>query len=278
MESAAAGCATITSKKGGLPETFDNKLFINQVNESELFKMVNFLIKNKKIRLKHQQYNWKNVKHKLSDKIRKIDNLKKFYLNANFNFNKGIKLKILHISTFDERNDHRLFNISIANKLSKGFIRNGHDTINFSYRNYLPKSPLVNASKLISSKINSVADNYRPNLIVLGHNNILDYQTLTKIKKKYNSKITLWYEDALGHRGKGPNWKNNLSLIEKNNELIDTYFVTTHPDEIKTNILKNKLNYLPIPVDENIENLKVFEYKNRYKDLFFALSHGVNYG
>ena len=88
----------------------------------------------------------------------------------------------------------------------------------------------------------------------------------------------MWYEDALGHRGKGPNWKKNLNLIEKNNELIDSYFVTTHPDEIKTNILKNKLNYLPIPVDENIENLKVFEYKNRYKDLFFALSHGVNYG
>jgi len=71
MESAAAGCATITSTKGGLPETFDNKLFINQVNENELFKMINFLIKNKKIRVKHQQYNWKNVKHKLSDKIKK---------------------------------------------------------------------------------------------------------------------------------------------------------------------------------------------------------------
>ena len=32
-------------------------------------------------------------------------------------------------------NDFRLFNISIANKLSKGFfIRNNHDVINFSYR------------------------------------------------------------------------------------------------------------------------------------------------
>ena len=31
-------------------------------------------------------------------------------------------------------------------------------------------------------------------------------------------------------------------------------------------------------MDPNIENLKVYEYKNRYKDLFFALSHGVNFG
>ena len=205
MESAAFGCATITSNKGGLPETFNNTLFINKINEQELFNLISKLIKNQGFRKKIQKINWKSVKHKLSDHVKKIDNFKEFLLNSNFNFNKGSKLKILHISTFDERSDHRLFNISIANKLSKGFIRNGHDTINFSYRNYLPKSPLVNASKFISSKINSVADNYRPNLIILGHNNILDYQTLTKIKKNYNSKIALWYEDALGHKGKGPN-------------------------------------------------------------------------
>ena len=45
------------------------------------------------------------------------------------------KLKILHISQFDDRNDYRLFNISISSKISKGLIRNGHDVINFSYRN-----------------------------------------------------------------------------------------------------------------------------------------------
>ena len=82
----------------------------------------------------------------------------------------------------------------------------------------------------------------------------------------------------MGYRGEGPNWKQNLSLIEQNNHFIDSYFVTTHPDELKTTIPRNKLNHLPIPVDENIENLNIFENKNRYKDLFFALSHGVNFG
>ena len=33
MESAAFGCATITSMKGGLPETFENSLFIKKINE-----------------------------------------------------------------------------------------------------------------------------------------------------------------------------------------------------------------------------------------------------
>ena len=278
MESAAFGCATITSKRGGLPETFENSLFINKINEQELYKIIKKLIKNNIYRKKIQKINWKNVKHKLTDHVNKIDNLKKFFLNSSFNFNKGTKLKILHISTFDERSDHRLFNISIANKLSKGFIRNNHDVINFSYRNYLTKNFVTKNNTFINEKIINVAQNYRPNLVVLGHNNILESKTLSTIKGKYNSKIVLWYEDALGYRGEGPNWKNNLTLIENNNELIDQYYLTTHPDEIKTKIKRKKLKYLPIPVDPNIENLNVYEYKNRYKDLFFALSHGVNFG
>ncbi len=278
MESAAFGCATITSRRGGLPETFENSLFINKINEQELYKIIKKLIKNNNYRKKIQKINWNNVKHKLVDHVNKIDNLKKFFLNSSFNFNKGAKLKILHISTFDERSDHRLFNISIANKLSKGFIRNNHDVINFSYRNYLNKNFVTKNNNFINEKIINIANNYRPNLVVLGHNNILENETLSKIKGKYNSKIVLWYEDALGYRGEGPNWKNNLNLIENNCELIDQYYLTTHPDEIKTIINKKKLKYLPIPVDPNIENLNVYEYKNRYKDLFFALSHGVNFG
>ena len=278
MESAAYGCATITSKKGGLPETFENSLFINKINEIQLFKIIEKLILNKSYRKKIQLKNLNNVKHKLIDHVKKIDSLKNFYLNSNFNFNKGVKLKILHISTFDERSDHRLFNISIANKLSKGFIRNDHDVINFSYRNYLSKNIVSKNNTLINEKIINITENYRPNLIVLGHNNILENDTLSAIKTKYDSKIILWYEDALGKRGEGPNWRNNLNLIENNNELIDQYYLTTHPDEIKTIIQRKKLNYLPIPVDPNIENLKIYNFKNRYKDLFFALSHGVNFG
>ncbi len=278
MESAAFGCATITSKKGGLPETFNNTLFINKINELELFNIIKKLIVKSNDRYKIQKVNWRNVKHKLSDKVKKIDNLKNFFLYSNFNFNKGSKLKILHISTFDERSDHRLFNISIANKISKGFIRNDHDVINFSYRNYLTKNLVTKNNKYINDKVLNVSENYRPNLIVLGHNNILERNTLSAIKDKFSSKIILWYEDALGKRGEGPNWRKNLNLIENNNELIDNYFLTTHPDEIKTVIQNKKLNYLPIPVDPNIENLKIYEFNNRYKDLFFALSHGVNFG
>ena len=35
---------------------------------------------------------------------------------------------------------------------------------------------------------------------------------------------------------------------------------------------------MPIPVDGNIESLKIYEYKNQKNDLFFTMSHGVNRG
>ena len=86
----------------------------------------------------------------------------------------------------------------------------------------------------------------------------------------------MWYEDHL-IKG-GPNYVNNLNLIEKNSDLIDQYFLTSSPNLISTKIQNSKLNYMPIPADKNIENLEIYNSNNRYKDLFFALSHGVNYG
>ena len=278
MESAAHGCATITSKNGGLPETFDNELFLEKISSEEIYRLIFKLINDKKLRERVQKKNFLNVKHKIKNKVKQLDDLKNYFLSSNFNFNKGPKLKILHISQFDDRNDYRLFNISISSKLSKGFIRNGHDVINFSYRNFLNKNVLKDRNETINQKVLDISSNYKPDLVILGHNNFLYQQNIELLKSKYNSKICLWYEDALGKKGDGPQWRENLDLIEKNNQLIDSYFTTTHPDEIFTKINRNKLNHLPIPVDENIENLKLYENKINYKDLFFALSHGVNFG
>ena len=129
--------------------------------------------------------------------------------------------------------------------------------------------------KDFNDDIKQICSNYKPDLILLGHNNIVSRQLLSKIKDD-KIKIALWYEDHVANYG--PNWKSNLDLIEKISDLIDNYFITTHPSVIKSKIQRNKLNYLPIPVDPNIESLEIYKNNNRYKDLFFAMSHGVNFG
>ncbi len=271
MESAAHGCATITSQKGGLLETFDNDLFLKNLKSSDIFDQINFLIKSpKKLRF-YQNKNFKKPLHLIENLVSFLDSVKMNMLKKNIYINKSLGPKILHISNFNEKNNQRLFNISIASKLTNGLVRNNCDVINFSYRNYLTQKifPKLDVDILDISK------NYKPDLILLGHNNILKKSSLEKIKVN-KVKIALWYEDHVANYG--PNWLSNLNLIERNNNLIDKYFITTHPSVIKTKINKNKLSFLPIPVDENIENLKIYENKHRYKDLFFALSHGVNFG
>ena len=50
IESGAAGCATIISNKGGLPETLKHKLILNTLSVKSLYDAISKIIKNKKLR------------------------------------------------------------------------------------------------------------------------------------------------------------------------------------------------------------------------------------
>ena len=272
MESASRGCAVITSKSGGLSETFHNNLILKNNNPKELIKLLSLLIKDEKLLLSVQKKNFKNTIHIPEKSVSALNLIRQPLINVPNIKNINKTFKIIHISNFDIRTSHRLFNISIAKKISNGLIRNGNDVIDFDYRNHNYK--LFDKLSL-DKKIIAIANNYRPDLILFGHNNCLSRQTISLIKKKYNTKFSLWYED---HVIKGdPNYKKNLKLIESNHDLIDQYFITTSPDIIKSKISKSKINFLPIPVDFNIESGCFYESK-KHNDMFFALSNGVNFG
>ena len=80
MESAAYGCATITSKNGGLTETFDNDLILPKSTSNEIFKLIDKLIKDKILLRKIQLKNQKNVKHNIDNLVDKLDRIKSFLL------------------------------------------------------------------------------------------------------------------------------------------------------------------------------------------------------
>ena len=277
MESSNYGCLTIITNKGGLPETSFAPVILKELIPASLIKLINFYIKNKNQLKKIQTYNFNNKKINIISEVNKIDLIKNFKPFL-YNYSKNTPLRILHISNFDEKNNYRLFNLSISNKLSNGFIKNNHNVLNFCYRNFYNKNRFNIIKEDLDDKILKINDNYRPNLIIFGHFNDLKSETIYQLKKKYKSKIFMWYEDAVSHLANGPDWNKNLNLIEKNHYLIDKYYLTTHPDVIKTKINSNKLNYLPIPADSSIEFLELYKNKIKNNDLFFAFSHGVNYG
>ena len=70
--------------------------------------------------------------------------------------------------------------------------------------------------------------------------------------------------------------KNNIENIKRYSNLVDHTFITTHPNElIKQEKNIDNLHFFFVPVDKNIEFFDVYKLRPQ-KDLFYAMSHGVN--
>ena len=281
VEAASRGCATIVSKRGGLIETGPNTIFLTELNDKELFNKIEFLIKNKKFRQKLQKVSYKNVMHELQLNTKKIDSYRDDLLSSKkFAIKKNKQLKILHISNFGNWLFNRLYFISIAKKLSNGFIRSGHDVLDLSDRDivrYNRLMPNVNSYNYLNKQIIETSKNYKPDLILLGHSFNIYKETFEKIKSENkNVAISQWFEDHLAETG--PDYISSRRKLVQYKEYLTSNFITTHPSAL--NFLNKEKNYyyLPIPVDRNIERLNIYENNNSIRDLFFSMSHGVNRG
>jgi hypothetical protein len=275
MESSDMGDALITSGKGGLKETTFNQIILKKNNSKSIQNEIEKLIKNPNLLKKIQKFNYKNNKINFKDNLKKISSLKENLIEKNnykLNYTTNNN-KILHIANFDEKNDFRLFNINLANKISNGFVKNKFLITNFSDRFFFQ----ANAFSNIDDKIINIIKNLNPNLLLLGHTNSIKKETLKYIKDKFSYiKIAFWYEDSINN--KGPDYKRNKQFIEKYKDYVDQYFITTDKDSIQVNIPKNKLNFIPVPCSSATENLNLYQTRNHEFDIFYAVSHGVNRG
>ena len=280
LEASANGCAVIISNKGGLPETVTNAVVLNQLNANELYKKINILIKDLNERKKLQLLSIKNffLTHKyvsnLIDTYRdeKLQHINYFYTN------KKKSLRILHVTNFNERLDGRLF-FNTGRRINNGFIRLGHSVLGFSDRDivkYYKSIKDFNGSNALNEKLKSTCYNYKPDMIVLGHSDLVNAQQLGQLRDDYPSvKIAQWFLDPLNVDG--PDFERNKKRILDKSDFIDTNFMTTSPNVLKF-LPKNTNNYfIPNPVDPSFETLNNFD-DNCIVDVFFALSHGVHRG
>ena len=85
-----------------------------------------------------------------------------------------------------------------------------------------------------------MCENFKPDLILLGHADKIRLKTLEKIKSELpNVKISQWFLDPITK--KGPDYiKNKKRLLDKFS-VIDATFATTHPNEI--DFINNKDKY-----------------------------------
>ncbi len=281
LEAAANGCAVIISNRGGLPETITNGIILKKLNSNEIYKEVEKLIINKKLRKNLQNSSYKNffLTHKFItnklDKIRdiKLSSIKKIYVS-----NTEKSLRILHITNFNERHNGRLF-FNTGRRINNGFIRLGNSVLEFSdrdiqkhYKSYTD----IKGSKSLNDKLLKTCYNYKPDLIVLGHADLISSTMLGNLKDEYpHLKIAQWFLDPLNKNG--PDFSKNKKRILDKSEFIDSNFLTTSPDVLNF-LSKNVRNFfIPNPADFSFETLNNFNHECA-NDVFFALSHGVHRG
>ena len=277
LEASSCGCAVIITNRGGLPETITNGVIINNLSINEVENEIINLIKKNNYRLKLQKLSLKNfyLTNLRSSKL--IDDYRKKILKIFKTQDKiNKKLKILHITNFNERHNGRLF-YNTGRRINNGFIRLGHSVLEFSDRDivsYYRSFKDFNGSKKLNNKLVEVISNYLPDLIVLGHADLINYKTLNYIKKNYpDIKMCQWFLDRMDSE-----WSNNLLRFKDKLSLLDASFCTTDPKLLKIKTIKNNIYFMPNPVDPSFETLNNAKENSFANDVFFAISHGVHRG
>lgn len=188
-------------------------------------------------------------------------------------------LKILHICDSHIRHFGRLF-YSTGRKLQNGFIKNDVNILNLSDRDItkLNKTFLdLTGKKALLISIEENIKHFRPDVILIGHVDKLEYLDFIFLKEKNpNIIFAQWFLDPLIKDG-GPDYVKNKERFLNKYQVCDFNFITTCPSQLDF-VDEKKTFFIPNPIDPTIETLNIFENKQFKKDLFIAISHGQHRG
>ncbi|MDC2997030.1 glycosyltransferase [Candidatus Pelagibacter sp.] len=280
LEAAANGCAVIISNKGGLPETITNGRILKNLTIKDVYKNIEDLILNPKIRNKYQKLSLKNFYLSHQYVSSQIDNIRFNVLRISKPYISKSKpnFRILHITNFNEKHNGRLF-FNTGRRLNNGFIRLGHSVLEFSDRDIVSRGKSIkdfSGSSTLNDKLLKTCNHFKPDIIVLGHADMISKDILHNLKKDYSDlKIAQWFLDPLNKNG--PDYLKNKNRILDKSDVLDANFLTTSPEAVSFLPRKVKNYFIPNPSDSSMETLD--NYKNDCSnDVFFALSHGVHRG
>ena len=196
----------------------------------------------------------------------KKDKIKRIELKKNIKL--MIKYKILHITDLHFRHNGRLF-YSTGKKLNNGLILNGHNVLNISDRDITSNKRNIfdiGSKKFLFDQIQKNIENFRPDLILLGHVDRLDYESFFFLKEKYNSiKFAQWFLDPLIENG--PDFDKNKNRFFLKYQFCDANFVTTSVGSL--NFADNKKTFfIPNPIDPSIDRYKNFKKKKTSRYIY----------
>lgn len=161
-------------------------------------------------------------------------------------------MRIIHCAPFATYTKIGLSLYTIPIKLSMGFIQNNHFVHNFDYRDTARYLSIFRNKKYGQKKMNEffkeVVDSLRPDLVILGHAEMIYVDTLEYIKKQ-GVKIAYWF--------------NDVPLADEFYEFapyLDLAFATAGGEFVED--MQKKVSrsfFMPNPADVNCEKYRSFE-------------------
>ena len=111
----------------------------------------------------------------------------------------------------------------------------GHSVLEFSDRDIISRNKNyrdLSGSKTLNDKLIKTCYHFKPDLIVLGHADMVSLDIIDNLKSEYsNLKIAQWFLDPLNVNG--PDYEKNKKRILDKIKVIDGNFLTTSPDVLK---------------------------------------------
>ena len=187
------------------------------------------------------------------------------------------RIKILHITDLHFRHNGRLF-YSTGKKINNGLILNGHNVLNISDRDVTKQNKNIFdiiSKKFLFNLILENIQNFKPDMILFGHVDRLDYISFLELKTKFKHiKLAQWFLDPLIK--KGPDYEKNKYRFFLKYQFCDANFVTTNSSKIDF-VNREKTFFIPNPIDPSIDIYKNYLSENEF-DIFIAISHGQHRG
>ncbi|MFW1666580.1 glycosyltransferase family protein [Acinetobacter ursingii] len=177
-------------------------------------------------------------------------------------------MKILHIANFGFNKQGAHFYCT-DRKISAGLIENGHFVYDFSFRDMARMGTVFKTKKLganwANKEILKIVDNLEPDLVLIGHSDLMSPDVLKQIKHLYpKTKIAFWYVDPLY-------LEHKLDFLKAFSPYLDAIFCTTAGEYLaKLKQPHLRAAYMPNIGHHNVETLKQFENPNTDKTFIFC--------
>jgi hypothetical protein len=153
--------------------------------------------------------------------------------------------------------------------LFNGMIRNNWKVQEFSIRDISKFEAPLGIKPLGLRKANhrciETCDNFRPDVVFLGHCDLITNETLLEIKK-------LLPEVPIIYRNVDPLWRErNLKVIHWRKEVVDAIFVTTAGEPLRQfKTANNIVAYIPNATDPAIEDMDNSQKTDFERDLMYC--------